>query len=188
MLLSTEHLDLQPDRCQGRLSRTQPPRSRSNPAASGEITTARPRRPSLTWTAWLVAVLSWSGRVPDRDRTRLRLLLLLQPLAWPGYPSRMVEINTERLIMRGWRESDTAPWAAMNADPKVRQYLGPLLTVEPSAASPCWPRGATTRRSRVSRRAGGWLDRRGATDTPPRQRWQRCSTASTLWGCRKSSL
>src|ERR1035441_9186825 len=46
----------------------------------------------------------------------------------------MVEINTERLIMRGWRESDTAPWAAMNADPKVRQYLGPLLTVEQSAA------------------------------------------------------
>jgi RimJ/RimL family protein N-acetyltransferase len=46
----------------------------------------------------------------------------------------MVEINTERLIMRGWRESDTAPWAAMNADPEVRQYLGPLLTVEQSSA------------------------------------------------------
>jgi RimJ/RimL family protein N-acetyltransferase len=46
----------------------------------------------------------------------------------------MVEINTERLIMRSWRDSDLAPWAAMNADPEVRQYLGPLLTFEQSAA------------------------------------------------------
>jgi RimJ/RimL family protein N-acetyltransferase len=35
----------------------------------------------------------------------------------------MVEIGTDRLIMRGWRESDQAPWAAMNADPEVRQYV-----------------------------------------------------------------
>jgi RimJ/RimL family protein N-acetyltransferase len=46
----------------------------------------------------------------------------------------LVEINTERLIMRGWRESDLAPWAAMNADPEVRRYLGPLLTFEQSCA------------------------------------------------------
>jgi RimJ/RimL family protein N-acetyltransferase len=46
----------------------------------------------------------------------------------------MVELSTERLIMRGWRESDVAPWAAMNADPEVRQYLGPLLTVEQASA------------------------------------------------------
>ena len=36
--------------------------------------------------------------------------------------------------MRGWRESDRAPWAAMNADPEVRQYLGPLLTFEQASA------------------------------------------------------
>ena len=40
----------------------------------------------------------------------------------------MAEIGTERLIMRSWRESDLAPWAAMNADPEVRRYVGPLLT------------------------------------------------------------
>jgi len=40
----------------------------------------------------------------------------------------MAEISTERLIMRSWRESDLAPWAAMNADPEVRRYVGPLLT------------------------------------------------------------
>ena len=29
---------------------------------------------------------------------------------------------------------DLAPWAEMNADPEVRQYLGPLLTFEQAAA------------------------------------------------------
>ncbi len=46
----------------------------------------------------------------------------------------MTEISTERLIMRGWRESDLASWAEMNADPEVRQFLGPLLTFEQSCA------------------------------------------------------
>jgi RimJ/RimL family protein N-acetyltransferase len=46
----------------------------------------------------------------------------------------MPEITTERLIMRGWQESDLAPWAAMNADPEVRRYLGPLLTFEQASA------------------------------------------------------
>ena len=46
----------------------------------------------------------------------------------------MAEITTERLIMRGWREADLAPWAAMNADPEVRRHVGPLLTFEQAAA------------------------------------------------------
>ena len=46
-----------------------------------------------------------------------------------------MEINTERLVLRDWRESDLAAWAAMNADPAVREYLGPLLTVEQATAS-----------------------------------------------------
>ena len=46
----------------------------------------------------------------------------------------MPEISTERLIMRGWQESDLAPWAAMNADPEVRRCLGPLLTFEQASA------------------------------------------------------
>jgi RimJ/RimL family protein N-acetyltransferase len=46
----------------------------------------------------------------------------------------MAYIRTERLIMRHWRESDLEPWAVMNADPEVRQYLGPLLTFEQAAA------------------------------------------------------
>jgi RimJ/RimL family protein N-acetyltransferase len=47
----------------------------------------------------------------------------------------MVEINTERLTLRDWRDSDLAPWAAMNADPEVRHFLGPVLTAEQAAAS-----------------------------------------------------
>ena len=46
----------------------------------------------------------------------------------------MAEITTDRLILRGWREADLAPWAAMNADPEVRRYVGPLLTLEQAAA------------------------------------------------------
>ncbi|MFF3870038.1 GNAT family N-acetyltransferase [Micromonospora sp. NPDC001898] len=47
----------------------------------------------------------------------------------------MIEIRTERLVLRGWRDSDLEPWAAMNADPQVREFLGPVLTGEESAAS-----------------------------------------------------
>lgn len=36
------------------------------------------------------------------------------------YSGAVVEIVTERLILRGWQDSDLAPWVAMNADPQVR--------------------------------------------------------------------
>jgi RimJ/RimL family protein N-acetyltransferase len=47
----------------------------------------------------------------------------------------MPDLRTTRLILRTWRESDVEPWAAMNADPQVREFLGDLLTPEQSAAS-----------------------------------------------------
>jgi RimJ/RimL family protein N-acetyltransferase len=46
----------------------------------------------------------------------------------------VVEIAAQRLTLRGWKESDLAPWAAMNADPRVRQFLGPPLTLEQASA------------------------------------------------------
>lgn len=46
----------------------------------------------------------------------------------------MPELRTERLVLRSWRDSDRAPWAAMNADPEVREHLGELLTREQSDA------------------------------------------------------
>jgi len=38
------------------------------------------------------------------------------------------EFLTERLWLRHWRDADREPWAAMNADPQVMRFLGPLLT------------------------------------------------------------
>ncbi|TCC25523.1 GNAT family N-acetyltransferase [Kribbella speibonae] len=40
--------------------------------------------------------------------------------------------TTERLVLRPFRESDLEPWAALNADPDVTQYLGPPLDREDS--------------------------------------------------------
>ncbi len=45
----------------------------------------------------------------------------------------MTTIRTDRLILRPWRDDDVAPWAAMNADPAVRQFWPDLLT--PSRAA-----------------------------------------------------
>ena len=37
------------------------------------------------------------------------------------------EIHTERLLMRGWCDSDRAPFAALNADPEVMRYFPAAL-------------------------------------------------------------
>jgi ribosomal-protein-alanine N-acetyltransferase len=34
------------------------------------------------------------------------------------------ELRTERLLLRRWRDADRAPFAALNADPEVAEYLG----------------------------------------------------------------
>jgi RimJ/RimL family protein N-acetyltransferase len=39
-------------------------------------------------------------------------------------------IETERLILRSWRDADRDPFAAMSADPQVMETLGGLLTRE----------------------------------------------------------
>jgi RimJ/RimL family protein N-acetyltransferase len=42
---------------------------------------------------------------------------------------------TDRLILRPWKDNDLAPFAAMNADPAVREFFPGLLTREESDAS-----------------------------------------------------
>lgn len=37
-------------------------------------------------------------------------------------------LETERLIMREWKESDVDAFHAINSDPKVRETLGPIMT------------------------------------------------------------
>ena len=38
-------------------------------------------------------------------------------------------IETERLILRAWRDADVAPFHAMGNDPAVMRYLGPAMTL-----------------------------------------------------------
>jgi len=45
------------------------------------------------------------------------------------------QIETRRLKLRPWRDADREPWAAMNADPLVREYLPGTLNREESDAS-----------------------------------------------------
>jgi RimJ/RimL family protein N-acetyltransferase len=43
-------------------------------------------------------------------------------------------LRTDRLLLRLWRESDRAPFAEMNADPRVMEHMPALLTREQSDA------------------------------------------------------
>lgn len=41
-------------------------------------------------------------------------------------------LSTQRLILREWRDPDAAPYAALNADPRVREYFPSVLTKDQS--------------------------------------------------------
>lgn len=44
------------------------------------------------------------------------------------------QLETDRLILRHWREEDVVDWVAMNADPEVMQYFPKVLTPDESLA------------------------------------------------------
>lgn len=44
----------------------------------------------------------------------------------------MVTINTHRLILRQWQDSDLTPFATLNADPRVREFFPGLMSREES--------------------------------------------------------
>ncbi|MFI5492247.1 GNAT family N-acetyltransferase [Actinoplanes sp. NPDC051859] len=60
------------------------------------------------------------------------------------------ELKTARLLLRQWRDEDTLPWAAMNADPAVREHFPSILTYGQSAAS------LVSFRDDLDRRGWGW--------------------------------
>lgn len=128
----------------------------------------------------------------------------------------MTVLHTERLVLRPWRDSDLDPWAAMNADPEVREHLGDPLTREQSEASLVRFRAAFDRRGygwwAVEVRATGeFIGFAGMDDvddgmpftgveigwrlaraswgwvTPPRPLGRSWPTASTRWGSPSSS-
>ncbi len=45
-----------------------------------------------------------------------------------------VDIRTERLLLRRWREADRAPWAALCADPEVMRHFPAVQTREQTDA------------------------------------------------------
>jgi RimJ/RimL family protein N-acetyltransferase len=44
-------------------------------------------------------------------------------------------VTTSRLLLRPWRDDDLEPYAALNADPRVREFFPSLQTYEESADS-----------------------------------------------------
>lgn len=46
----------------------------------------------------------------------------------------MRELRTPRLVLRGWRDGDLAPFAALNADPRVMEHFAAPLSPEESDA------------------------------------------------------
>jgi RimJ/RimL family protein N-acetyltransferase len=49
-------------------------------------------------------------------------------------PPAITSLRTPRLVLRAWREEDLAPFAAMNADPRVMEHFVSVLTREKSDA------------------------------------------------------
>lgn len=41
---------------------------------------------------------------------------------------KLIEVHTNRLFLRQWRDEDAAPFAAMNADPRVMEHFPRLLS------------------------------------------------------------
>ena len=44
------------------------------------------------------------------------------------------EVRTERLLLRSWTDGDRGPFAAINQDPLVMEFLGPLMSRSDSDA------------------------------------------------------
>jgi RimJ/RimL family protein N-acetyltransferase len=63
----------------------------------------------------------------------------------------MTSLRTERLLLRPWRDDDLAPFAALNADPRVMEFYPSTLPREESDA-----RAARIRDDLVRRGFGLW--------------------------------
>ncbi|MBF6221742.1 GNAT family N-acetyltransferase [Nocardia abscessus] len=62
----------------------------------------------------------------------------------------MVELRTDRLTLRQWRDSDLDAWTEMNADPEVRRYFPDLMSRAQSAAA------MSRYQAEIEQRGYGW--------------------------------
>lgn len=63
---------------------------------------------------------------------------------------KVTRVMTDRLVLRQWRDDDLDAWAAINADPSVREFLGGIQSREQAA-------GALARfRADIESRGWGW--------------------------------
>jgi 3-dehydroquinate dehydratase/shikimate dehydrogenase len=71
----------------------------------------------------------------------------------------MATIETPRLLLRHWRDSDIEPWVAMNLDPRVTEFFSSTYTREIAEA------GAVLGRRDLDERGYGWwvVEVRGGT-------------------------
>ena len=53
----------------------------------------------------------------------------------PAPAAHLPCLRTDRLLLRAWRDADRAPFAAMNADPRVMEHMPALLGREESDAA-----------------------------------------------------
>ena len=119
--------------------------------------------------------------------------------------------TTERLVLRPFREEDLEPWAALNADPEVTEFLGEPLSREECDGSRRGQRAVRRRAVRVprgrasygrsvpgrgrsqsravvprdSRSAGGWPASTGVRATRPRRRRPGWTTGSATLSLRR---
>jgi RimJ/RimL family protein N-acetyltransferase len=59
-------------------------------------------------------------------------------------------MHTDRLLLRQWRDDDLRPWAAMNADPEVREFFPSVLNQQEAADSIAYFR------AELENRGWGW--------------------------------
>ncbi|NMO57058.1 GNAT family N-acetyltransferase [Actinoplanes sp. TBRC 11911] len=70
----------------------------------------------------------------------------------------MPPLRTERLVLRQWQDDDLRPWAAMNADPEVREFFPTVLNQQEAADSIAY-----FRRELAERGWGWWAIEESAT-------------------------
>ena len=89
------------------------------------------------------------------------------------------ELRTDRLLLPQWRDADLDPWAAMNADPQVREFLG-------GAADPRAERRRrwTRFRADLDERGWGWwaVEVVGPASSSGSPAWTRSTTGMPVNG------